>query len=262
MARKAPDMYQNKKREPISETTLYKAPSKPKMERDNVHEGHRDRLRVRFLDEGLEHFQSHNMLELLLFYSIPVKDTNEEAHRLIERFGSLSEVFDADYDELCKVKGIGERSALLIKLMPELFREYEKDKLSHDEVRLNSAELVAKYVSKYFKGLTKEKLYLLCLDSNCKMLRFDLISEGNFNATIINNRKITESAIFSNAASVILVHNHPSGITAPSTMDINATIGIADALESVGIKLNDHIIIGHGDNFFSFRASQKWKHIF
>ena len=129
MARKAPDMYEHKKREKLSiEGNVLKKPSKPKKEKTNVHEGHRQRIRERFLKEGLENFHDHNILELLLFHSIPVKDTNEEAHALINRFGSLSEVFDADYEELCKVKGIGERSALLIKLMPELFREYEKDK--------------------------------------------------------------------------------------------------------------------------------------
>ncbi len=263
MARKAPDMYEHKKREKLSiEGNVLKKPSKPKKEKTNVHEGHRQRVRERFLKEGLESFHDHNILELLLFHSIPVKDTNEEAHALINRFGSLSEVFDADYEELCKVKGIGERSALLIKLMPELFREYEKDKLNRDEVRLNSSELVAKYVASHFIGLTQEELWLLCLDINCKMLRFDKISEGTINATMINNRKITECAILSNAASVILVHNHPSGITAPSSNDINATIDMANTLESVGIRFNDHIIIGHGDDYFSFRKSEKWKHIF
>ena len=263
MARKAPDMYEHKKREKLSiEGNVLKKPSKPKKEKTNVHEGHRQRIRERFLKEGLENFHDHNILELLLFHSIPVKDTNEEAHALINRFGSLSEVFDADYEELCKVKGIGERSALLIKLMPELFREYEKDKLNRDEVRLNSSELVAKYVASHFKGLTQEELWLLCLDINCKVLRFDKISEGTINATMINNRKITECAVFSNAASVILVHNHPSGITAPSSKDIDATIDMANTLESVGIRLNDHIIIGHGDDYFSFRKSEKWKHIF
>lgn len=263
MAKKAPDMYENKKREKFTvEGNILKEPTPEKKAPKNPHEKHRQRLRERFLNDGLESFQEHNVLELLLFYSIPVKDTNELAHDLINRFGTLSEVFDADYEELCKVKGMGERSALLIKLMPELFKKYEMNKLNKKEVHLNSAEFVAKYVSAHFKGLTQEELWLLCLDENCKKLRFDKISEGTVNVTMINNRKITEYAILSNAASVILVHNHPSGITAPSSMDINATIGMADALEAVGIRLNDHIIIGHGDDYFSFRKSEKWKHIF
>lgn len=263
MARKAPDMYENRRREKLSvEGNVFKNPTPPKKPPKNPHQGHRERLRKSFLNNGLDGFHEHNVLELLLFYSIPVKDTNEEAHALINRFGSLSEVFEADYEDLCTVKGIGERSATLIKLMPALFRKYEIDKLNKEEVRLNSSELAAKYVSKYFKGLTEEKLYLLSLDKNCKKVGFDLISEGTVNATMINNRKIVESAILSKAASVILVHNHPSGVTAPSKMDINATYDMADMLESVGIRLNDHIIIGHGDDYFSFRKSEKWKHIF
>ena len=263
MAKIAHDMYENIKREKLSvEGNVLKRPTPPKKAPKNTHEKHRERVRENFMKYGLETFQPHNVLEFLLFYSIPVKDTNKIAHNLINRFGSLSEVFDADYEKLLEVDGVGERSAMLIKLMPELFREYEKDKLNDKDVRLNSSELVAKYVSRYFKGLNEERLYLLCLDKNCKKLSIDLISEGTINATMINNRKIVESAIMSRAASVILVHNHPSGVTAPSKNDINVTYDMADMLNSVGIRLNDHIIIGHGDDFFSFRASSKWKHIF
>ena len=265
MAKIQPDMYESKKREKYGiEGNITKTPAsaKKKSKSNNVHEGHRERLRERFLKEGLDNFWDHNVLELLLFYSIPLKDTNEEAHALIDKFGSLSAVFDADFEELCEVKGIGERSATLIKLMPALFRKYETDKLNKDDVILNSAELVAKYASKHFKGVTEEKLYLLCLDSNCRMLSFDLISSGNINSTPLNNRLITEFAFASKAASIILVHNHPSGITAPSKMDINATTDILDAMRLIGVRLSDHIIIGHGDDFFSFRKSEKWKHIF
>ena len=263
MENKASDMYENRKREKLSiEGNVLKKPTPPRKAPKNPHEKHRERVRENFMKNGLETFQPHNMLELLLFYSIPVKDTNEIAHNLINRFGSLSQVFDADYENLLEVDGVGERSAMLIKLMPELFREYEKNKLNDKDVHLNSSELVAEYMSRYFKGLTEERLYLLCLDNNCKVLSKDLISEGNVNATMINNRKIVESAIFSKAASVILIHNHPSGVTAPSKNDINVTIDMADMLKSVGIRFNDHIIIGHGGDFFSFRASQKWKYIF
>ncbi len=263
MANKATDMYENRKREKLSvEGNVLKKPRSPKKAPKNPHEKHRERVRENFMKNGLETFQPHNMLELLLFFSIPVKDTNEIAHNLINRFGSLSEVFDADYEKLLEVDGVGERSAMLIKLVPELFREYEKDKLNDKDVRLNSSELVAEYMSRYFKGLTEERLYLLCLDKNCKVLSVDLISEGTINATMINNRKIVESAILSKAASVILIHNHPSGVTAPSKNDINVTIDMADMLKSVGIRFSDHIIIGYGDDFFSFRASQKWKYIF
>jgi DNA repair protein RadC len=233
-----------------------------KNETKNVHEGHRERLRQRFLKDGLESFEPHNVLELLLFFSIPMKDTNEEAHSLINTFGSLSSVFDASFDELCKVKGIGEKTATLIKLMPELFKKYEVDKVNNEEIVLNTCELVAKYVSKYFKGVTEEQLYLLCLDSSLRVLCFEQISTGVVNAAPINNRKIVELAYKYNASSIILVHNHPSGVVAPSRADINATISMAELLNSLGMKLNDHIIIGNGDDFFSFRRSEKWRGLF
>lgn len=257
-------MYENKKGEKYSvEGNVLKTNKggKNTKENENVHKGHRERLRQDFLNGGLDVFQEHNALELLLFYSIPMKDTNEEAHALINRFGSLSEVFDADFDALCQVKGISTRTATLIKLMPALFRKYEMDKLNRDEMYLNTASLIAEFASKHFKGINHEQLYVLCLDKNCKKLRFDLISEGTVNATMINNRKITECAVLSNAASIVLVHNHPSGVTAPSSMDIAATTAIVQAMESIGIRVNDHIIIGHGGEFFSFRNNRKWKQI-
>ena len=243
----------------LKPTDTVKKQTKPSK---NVHEGHRERLRERFLKEGLENFEDHNILELLLFYSIPVKDTNEEAHRLIERFGSLSEVFDAKYEDLCTVKGIGEKTALLIKLMPELFNKYEVDKLNKGVVMLNNANLVAEYSSKYFKGLTNEKLYAMYLDSNCQLLDFQCVGEGNATLTPLNTRKLAEYAYKSNAVSVILIHNHPSGIMAPSKKDIDLTMHIADLMAAIGIRLDDHVIIGNGGDFFSFRKSDKWRGIF
>lgn len=236
--------------------------SKAQSQTINIHEGHRERLRQRFLQEGLQSFHDHNVLELLLFYSIPMKDTNEEAHALINTFGSLSGVFDASYEELCSVKGVGERTATLIKIMPELFKKYELDKLNNDDIVLNTSESVAKYASTFFKGVTNEKLYIMCLDSGCKLLDFTLISEGTINASSINVRQIIKIALANNCSNLIMIHNHPSGVVAPSRSDVDATIGMIDLLSKFGMTLSDHIIIGHGDDYFSFRKSEKWKCIF
>ena len=228
----------------------------------NVHEGHRERLRQRFLSEGLENFQDHNVLELLLFYSVPLKDTNEESHNLINTFGSLSGVFDASFEELCSVKGIGERSATLIKMIPELFKKYEVDKINNDEAILDTSARVAEYVAPYFKGITNEKMYVLCLDSNCRVLNFTQVSEGIVNTAPLNTRKIMKIALDCNASSIILVHNHPSGVVAPSRKDIDATIGMINLMQKVCLRISDHIIIGNGSDFFSFRKSDKYKYIF
>ncbi len=228
----------------------------------NVHEGHRERMRQRFLSEGLDNFQDHNVIELLLFYSVPMKDTNEEAHNLIDRFGSLSGVFDASFEDLCSVKGVGERTATLIKMMPELFKKYEIDKINTNDAVLNTSERVAEYVAPYFKGLINEKMYVLCLDSSCRALNFTQVSEGIVNAAPLNTRKIIEVALNSSASSIILVHNHPSGIVAPSRNDVDATINMVNLLKKVSIRISDHIIIGNGSDFFSFKKSEKWSYIF
>lgn len=229
---------------------------------DNPHSGHRDRVRERFLKEGLDNFDDHNVLELLLFYSIPQKDTNEIAHNLVNTFGSISGVFDAKLEDLCKVKGITQRTAVLIKMIPQLFKKYETDKLNKDDAVLNTVDLVAEYISKFYKGVTEERLYLLCLDTNCRLLSCNMISTGTVNATQINNRKIIETAYSVNATNIILVHNHPSGIVAPSKKDVDTTIAIANLMSSIGLRLSDHIIIGNGNDYFSFRKSDKWNGIF
>ncbi len=228
----------------------------------NVHEGHRERLRQRFLSEGFENFQDHNVLELLLFYSVPMKDTNEEAHNLIDTFGSLSNVFDASFEELCSVKGIGERSATLIKMMPELFKKYEVDKINNDDAVLDTCTKVAEYVAPYFKGVINEKLYVLCLDSNCRVINFTQVSEGIVNSAPLNTRRIMEIALNSNASSIIFVHNHPSGVVAPSRKDVDATISMINLMKKVSMRIDDHIIIGNGSDFLSMRKSEKWKYIF
>ncbi len=262
MARK--DLYEYKKgvKYPV-EGNVIKTHEKPKKRvLSNVHQGHRERLRKRFLDEGLDNFQDHNVLEFLLFYSIPMKDTNDEAHALMEEFGSLSAVFDADYEDLCAVKGVGENTAALIKLMPQLFKKYEMDKLNKDGVYLNSSNLSAKYMSSYFKGVTEEKIYVLSLDSTCRLLSVDLLNTGTVNKATVDVRKIVEIAIKHKANNIVLTHNHPSGVTAPSNRDIATTTALIGILADINIRLNDHIIIGCGDEFFSFRNSERWKHIF
>lgn len=265
MAKKVVTMYENRKRERYGvEGNVIREANEKKhtSESENVHSGHRSRLRERFLKEGLDNFEKHNALELLLFYSIPQKDTNKLAHKLIDTFGSLSEVFDASYDDLCSVKGVGPNTATLIKLMPELFRKYEVDKLNKESVFLNDSELAAEYACKFFKGMTEEKLYLICLDSRCRLISFDLMSEGTMKSTPLNARLIIETAFKNKATSLILVHNHPTGITAPSKSDVNATANLAYVLKQSGLRLDDHIIVGHGNDYFSFRKSKKYQDMF
>ena len=227
----------------------------------NPHSGHRSRVKKRFQNEGLQAFEDHNVLELLLFYSVPQMDTNNLAHALIDEFGSLSGVFDAPLESLVNVNGIGENSAVLIKLLPELFARYEQDKLKNETVVLNSSSAAGDFFVSKFIGEAVEKLYAVCLDNKCKILKFLTVSEGDINFTDMNIRKIAGAAINSNSTSIIIAHNHPSGVAAPSAADIDATRNLILTLKKLDIKVNDHIIVS-GKEYFSFALSSKFKFLF
>lgn len=202
------------------------------------------RLRDRFRKEGcdLDHFEPHNTLELLLFYCAPQKDTNELAHLLIDEFGSISGVFDAPYEELIKVNGVGEYTATFLKMIPALFRIYEQDRVK-DEVVLDSAEKAGRYFVPKFIGRTEELVFAACLDSECKVKCCEVVNHGTVSAATVNVRKIAEYAMKYNATNVIIAHNHPYGLAVASPEDIMTTDAIYYALQLIGIDLTDHIIV-------------------
>ncbi len=202
------------------------------------------RLRDRFRKEGcdLDHFEPHNTLELLLFYCAPQKDTNELAHLLIDEFGSISGVFDAPYEELIKVNGVGEYTATFLKMIPALFRVYEQDRVK-DEVVLDSAEKAGRYFVPKFIGRTEELVFAACLDSECKVKCCEVVNHGTVSAATVNVRKIAEYAMKYNATNVIIAHNHPYGLAVASPEDIMTTDAIYYALQLIGIDLTDHIIV-------------------
>ncbi len=224
------------------------AESKP-----NPHEGHRERLRRRFLDAGLEGFQEHEVLELLLTYAIPRVDVNGRAHLLLERFGSLAAVFDAPLTELMKVDGVGERAAGLIKLLPQLMRSYQLSRLKRErDYCLDSSQKAGAYLLPYFIGREEEHVYLLCLDPGNHPLNCVLLGKGTETAAAVPIKKLVETAVRERAHGVILAHNHPGGTMAPSQEDLDATKAAKAALETVGIRLLDHLIVA-GDNYCSLR---------
>lgn len=220
------------------------------------HSGHRERMRHRFVSEGLSSFQPHNVLELLLFFSVPRADTNEIAHRLLREFGSLSGVFDAPLTSLKKVEGIGEHSAILIKMIPELCRRYLED-YSADVKTISGSEEAADYLIPKFIGYTSEVFYMLCLDNKGNIKKCSLISEGGFNYTDANTRKIMEEVISTNATSVILSHNHPHGVAVPSKADGVVTKQISELLAGIDVRLVDHIIIS-GEEAFAMAKNAKY----
>ena len=219
----------------------------------SVHDGHRERLKKRLLEQGLNAFDDHNVLELLLFFSMPRKDTNPLAHALIEHFGSLEAVLEAPTDELLKLGGIGENTAALIKLIPEISRRYAINKNRFDGI-LNSTEVAGSYLSARYQFERDEVVYVVCLDAKLRVLCCKELFRGDVNSTEVSVRKIAELALAKNASSVIISHNHTSGIALPSREDEITTRRIKTALESMGIALADHIIVA-GDDFVSMADS-------
>ena len=217
-----------------------------RMATESIHKGHRERLKQRFLEEGLDNFTDIQVLELLLFYAIPRSDTNPIAHGLLDHFGSLSKVLESDVEELKKVSGIGDHAATLLALVIDLCRYYQVNCAQQTEI-LTTLEACGKYLVPRFFGRTRETIFLLCLDAKCKVLCCKEIGEGSVNTASISVRKVVETALAANATTVVLAHNHPSGIAVPSNEDIQTTRRIAAALSAVEIHLADHIVVAEGD---------------
>lgn len=220
---------------------------------ENIHKNHRQRLKAQMKEAGLDSFADHNLLEVLLFYSLPQKDTNPIAHRLLERFGSISGVLDASFDELCDIDGIKDNSAMLIKLAAQLTKRYWSEQNSEqlhpvlDDVQKLSAYLITKFI-----GVNEEQVFLLCLDSNLRVITCERISVGSINQTTLDYRVVVEKVIRSKAVSIVLSHNHPNASVQPSNNDIVATNYIKSVLSTIHVELIDHIIVS-GRRFSSMR---------
>lgn len=219
-----------------------------------LHDGHRDRMKKRFLAHGADVFDDHQLLELLLFFGKPQGDVNPLAHTLIERFGSLDAVFDASVEELEQVKGVGEHVAVLIHLMPQLMRRYQLSRQSGDQI-VQSVTEMGTFLLPYFFGARNEMAYLLSLDAKGKVLGCDRLSEGGLNVTAFDNRTAVECALRRRASYVVLAHNHTSGIARPSAEDVLATVSLYQTMRTMDIELVDHLVMAD-DDFVSLRQSQ------
>lgn len=220
---------------------------------ENLHEGHRKRMKERFIKSGLDDFAPHNILELLLFYSIPRGDTNPVAHRLIDTFGSLSGVFDATPEELAKVDGVGENSAILISMIPQIARKYLEDKADTANIVGGCSDIGAFLLPK-FVGRTNEALMMVSIDNKNKIISCSVVAEGTVDSAKVSRRKIMEEAMKVKATRVILAHNHPCGVAVPSSEDVVMTKEIGRLFAQVGIELVDHIIVAN-DDYVSMVAS-------
>lgn len=215
-----------------------------------LHKGHRQRVKSRYLKEGLDAFEDHEILEMLLFFCIPMKDTNELAHKMINEFGSLAGLLEADPKDICKRCGVSENTAILVSLIPSLARRYFKDKWG-DRPVLDSSAKAGEYAVSLFAGRIYENFFVICLNAQNRVNYAALVHEGTINEAPVYPRLIVETALRHQANSIILVHNHPGGSLQPSGADINVTKKIVAALEAISISVVDHIIVA-GEKYYSF----------
>ncbi len=213
------------------------------------HTDHRKRVKDRFRKEGLDNFDERYVLELLLFYCVPRKDTKEIAIRLLNHFGSIVQVFDATPEELERVPGVGEGISTFLALRKAVDRYYQ---IKRDEQEYNTplqtADDFGRYLRSRFEHQRNEVVYVLCLDAKCKLIGCVFVGEGSVNSANVPIRRVVEICLNANATSVVLAHNHPGGIAIPSPEDVQTTNRLAQALRGVDIHLADHLIFADGDH--------------
>ena len=217
-------------------------------------QGHRQRVKERFAREGLHNFTDLDVLELLLFYAQPRRDTRDTARQLLDQFGTLEAVMKADTLSLYEIPGVGPETAALLHLIPELsarfMREREVPKNKRRKLQLlNSSSSSKKYIESWFVDRTEEALVLFCLDAQLRLRGELVVAEGNANAVALDLRKIIRFAMARNATAALLAHNHPGGTARPSPEDREVTRRVAEALKTVDITLVDHVIITEGEAF-------------
>ncbi len=212
----------------------------------NLHQNHRRRMRDRLKKTNGKGFAHHELLEMLLYYSVPRRDTNEMAHRLIDKFGSLGVLFDANQDEIAKIEGISENTASLIKLVKAI---HDCDGFDKNNLRVfNDYAETGEYLVSEFAGSETEKIFLILLDGKNRVLHCDFFDEGSFKFTRFDMRRLTELVLCKKASQVIIAHNHIDGDPNPSPTDRITTADIESFLARLDVSFAEHYIIA--DNVY------------
>ena len=216
------------------------------------HDGHRQRMKNKALKGGIYHWPEHEVLELILMYSIPYKDVNPIAHDLIERFGNLAGVFEAGFDNLSKIVGVGEQTAIYLSLFPEILKRYQESK-DEELPELNSIAKCVEHFNKINKIKDNEDFYVFCLDSKQRLVKTIHI-KGSENKIDVPLTKFAKEIAQENHKSMIIMHSHPTGSAHPSSADVLATRRLEEAGIAVGVLLHDHIIVNPTE-YFSFKRA-------
>lgn len=223
---------------------------------NNLHKNHRQRLRKRFLDSGIQGLSDHEILELLLFYAIPRVDTNELAHRMIDHFGSLAAVFEASEEEMCKVFGIGQSSAVLIKLVRQMYtgKILEPNK----RVSFKDYNKCGQFLAECFRFDKTERFMVVLLDAKDKLINTCTLAEGDFDGVNVNMMRLLQLVVLKQAAKIIVAHNHFEQDLCESVNDTLLTDAIDDLLSPLGVELKEHYIVSD-KNFLGLKQGKNFR---
>ncbi len=214
----------------------------------DIHSGHRERMRQRFLQEGGEGFHDHELLELLLYYAVPRGDTNPLAHKLIKEFGSLPTLVEAEPADISNLCSVGQNTAILISLQKELSRRCMQARW-RDRPMINSLSRAVDYCKALMAYKNREYFYVICLDNKRRLINTVQIAEGTVNSAAIHPRIVIQAALKLQASAVIFTHNHPGGSSKPTFEDIETTTKLWRLLHAIEVQLIDHIIVADGTTF-------------
>lgn len=229
-------------------------------EKENIHKGHRQKMKERYYSVGLDSMPDHNIIEMLLFFGIPYRDTNETAHLLMDKFGSFSGVLRASVNELKSVKGMTDNAACLLSMVLPVYKRYWDD-LTSKKPQLYSAKQIADFIRPRFIDSSNERVYALCFDGNHRLIGTKMLNEGDVSSAYFDLRALAGSVLETKAENVVLVHNHPTNIALPSADDVETTQSVCDFLKYMKVRLCDHIIVTDTD-FCSMAGTPKFAGIF
>ncbi|NLJ15865.1 MAG: DNA repair protein RadC [Clostridiales bacterium] len=209
---------------------------------EDLHKGHRQRMKAKMIKNGLSSLEPHEIMEIMLFFTNPRKDTNALGHLLIKKFGSIRGVLDASHDELINISGIGESTASHISFIKEIAKIYMQQSISAE--KLDSPEKLCSYFKAVLIGEDVEQLHIVCLNHEMELVLDEKVCQGDIGRLNVDMRRLMEIAIKSKCDTVAIGHNHPKGLHIPSKADIQTTRRIYNAFANINIRLIDHIIIG------------------
>lgn len=221
--------------------------------------GHRDRVKKKYYDKGEGAFYDYELLEMLLFYSIPRKDTKDIAKELLKKFGSLDNLLNSDIQQIITVDGVGKETAILIKLTADIYKRALDGR--EKQITVRNTNQASEYFRKLLENEPKEKFAVILLDNGNKVQYSGVVAEGTFGMAAVSMQKLTQLINYHNATGIIIAHNHPKGIAKASDADINTTLEIRNFMKKIGVVLLDHIIIG-SNRSYSMRADPDCKEYF